>query len=405
MQNLISLNSAQVILILAIVQLSSWGMTFDMLGILGRIIAQDLHLANEVIFAGLTIMMLTGAIAAPRVGRYLGTIGAAPVLAIGSGLFGLGLAVLAMAHGPVTYVASWIVLGVGGAFSMTAPVYTAVVEREGANSKRSITLLMLFSGPSMTVFWPLLSFFDEWIGWRATLAVCAVFQMFVCIPLCLFALPKPIFSRGTNGSSEAIPVPFAPPERRTAFLLAAGMGMCASFITFGLLPSLLELLRQSGATPEFALQLAASCGIIGSVARIFDMMLGTRSDAFSACAAGAGMMGVSFVLLLLLPSSTATLAAFILLYGLGSGVMMIARALLPLALFSPSEFGVQSARLTLPQNLANAAAPIVFTAILDRAGSQTLLVVATALAMIVLAQLLQLLSLVRAARTRAECPC
>jgi predicted MFS family arabinose efflux permease len=171
----------------------------------------------------------------------------------------------------------------------------------------------------------------------------------------------------------------------------------ASFVTFGLSPSLQEVLRQSGATPELALQLAAARGVLGISARGFDMLLGKRGNPFLTSVTGIGLMVLSFTSLLVLPPSTFSLYAFITLYGFGAGILVVARALLPLALFSPREYGRQASRLMMPQNIANAAAPILFTALLDRTGVSTALVISITLACIALAAVTMLISLVRKA--------
>ena len=82
---------AQTVIVLAVTQLIGWGTTFDMLGVMGRIVAPDLGLPNEVAFAGLTIMMLVSAIAGPATGRWLARYGAARVLSAASLIFTLGL--------------------------------------------------------------------------------------------------------------------------------------------------------------------------------------------------------------------------------------------------------------------------------------------------------------------------
>ena len=396
------LRSIQTVAVLAVTQLAGWGTSFEVLGVMGRVIAPELGLANEIIFAGLTIMMIVSALAGPLTGRLLERHGAARVLAAGALAFALGLAMLAAANGLLIYILAWIVIGIGGAFGLSAPAYTAVVEREGPNAKRTIAILMLFTGLSVTIFWPLLSLLNELIGWRFTFAACAAIQLFVCLPLYLFALPKPIARQEQGASADLAPVELSAAERRKAFLLVAATTTIASFVTFGLAPSLLELLRQSGATPEFALQLAAARGVIGISARGVDMLLGRRGNPLLTSIAGTGMILLGFTCLLGLPPSSASLCAFILFYGFGSGVLAVARALLPLALFSPREYGLQSARLSLPQNLANAAAPVVFTALLDRAGYQAAIVFAIVLALVALAAIMMLIGLVRKAHTKAS---
>ncbi|WP_064711288.1 MFS transporter [Rhizobium bangladeshense] len=404
MPNSFRFRSAQTVIVLAITQLIGWGTTFDMLGVMGRIVAPDLGLANEVAFAGLTIMMIVSAIVGPATGRWLARYGAARVLSAASLTFALGLSLLAAANSIILYAAAWVVIGVGGALGLSAPAYTAVVEREGINGKRVIAILMLFTGLSSAVFWPILSLLNEAFGWRLTFLICAALQFFICLPLHLFALPKPIAAHVDGGVAEIAPVPLSKAAQRKAFLLIAASTTITTFITFGISPSLLEIFRQSGASPAFALQLGSARGILGISARFLDMLLGRRGNPILSAAMGIGLMLASFLVMLVVSPSTPVLVTFILLYGFGAGVMTVARALLPLALFSPREFGLQSARLSLPQNLANAVAPVVFTAILDRAGTGLALLAAAVLAALSLTFVVMLMALVRGARASQPSP-
>ncbi|WP_193393661.1 MFS transporter [Rhizobium ecuadorense] len=397
MPNSFRFRSAQTVTVLAVTQLIGWGTTFDMLGVMGRIVAPALGLANEVVFAGLTIMMMVSALVGPTTGRWLARYGAARVLSASSLTFALGLLLLAATNGVVLYAAAWVVIGIGGACGLSAPAYTAVVEREGVNGKRVIAILMLFTGLSSTIFWPILSLLNEAVGWRVTFLICAGLQFFVCLPLHLFALPKPIVTHVDGSGADIAPVPLSKTARRKAFLLIAAATTISTFITFGVSPSLLEIFRQSGASPAFALQLGSARGILGISARFLDMLLGRRGNPMLSAATGIGLMMISFLILLVAGSSTPLLVTFVLLYGFGAGVMTVARALLPLALFSPAEYGLQSARLSLPQNLANAIAPVIFTAILDRAGTGPALIVCAALAALSLIFVLILMTMVRGA--------
>jgi len=396
--------SAQTVTVLAITQVIGWGTTFDMLGVMGRIVAPALGLPNEVVFAGLTIMMMISAFVGPATGRWLARYGAARVLSASSLIFALGLLLLSAANGIMLYAAAWVVIGIGGACGLSAPAYTAVVEREGANGKRVIAILMLFTGLSSTVFWPILSLLNETVGWRITFLICAGLQFFVCLPLHLFALPKPIVTHIESGAADIGPVALSKAGRRKAFLLIAAATTISTFITFGISPSLLEIFRQSGASPAFALQLGAARGVLGISARFLDMLLGRRGNPMLSAVMGIGLMMVSFPIMLVAGSSTPLLVTFVLLYGFGAGVMTVARALLPLALFSPAEYGLQSARLSLPQNLANAIAPVIFTAILDRAGAGPALIACAVLAALSLTFVLILMAMVRGAHASQPSP-
>ncbi len=397
MSRSIPLRSVQTIAVLAVTQLIGWGTTFDMLGVMGRVIAPDLGLPNEVVFGGLSIMMVVSALAGPTTGRLLARHGAARVLASASIIFAIGLLLLAAAQGIILYLLAWTAIGAGGAFGLSAPAYTAVVERAGPDSKRVIAILMLFTGLSSTIFWPILSLLNETIGWRMTFLICAGLQFFVCLPLHLFTLPKPITVAADGTAVHEAPVPLSPAGQRKAFLLIAAATTISTFVTFGLAPSLLEILRQSGASPALALQLGSARGAIGISARFLDMLLGRRGNPILSAAMGITLMVLSFLTMLAIPPSTPLLISFILLYSFGSGVMAVARALMPLALFSPREFGLHSARLSLPQNLATAIAPVVFTAILDRAGAGTAIATCAALAVLSLGFVLMLAAQVKAA--------
>ena len=63
--------SAQTVAVLSICQLVGWGTSFDMLGVMGRIVAPDLGLSNEIVFSGLTVMMVVTGLASPITGRLM----------------------------------------------------------------------------------------------------------------------------------------------------------------------------------------------------------------------------------------------------------------------------------------------------------------------------------------------
>ncbi|WP_416065775.1 MFS transporter [Rhizobium sp. ZK1] len=402
MQTSFSLRTVRTVGVLAVTQLIGWGTTFDMLGVMGRVIAPSLGLPNEAIFAGLTIMMVISAFAGPTTGRWLGRYGAAKVLAASSVTFAIGLLLLAATTNIVVYALAWVVIGLGGALGLSAPCYTAVVEREGVNGKRVIAILMLFTGLSATIFWPILTLLNETFGWRITFLVCAGLQFFVCLPLHFFGLPKPVASHTQGAAAETPPVELSPSDRRKAFLLIAISTTLGTFITFGVSPSLLEIFRQSGASTALALQLGSARGVIGISARALDMLLGKRGNPILTSVMGVSLMLFSFLMLFIVPPSTPLLITFVLLYGFGSGVLAVARALLPLALFSAREYGLQAARLSMPQNLANAIAPVIFTAILDRAGAGPTVITCAGLAAIALVFVLMLMALVRSARPSVQ---
>jgi predicted MFS family arabinose efflux permease len=261
---------------------------------------------------------------------------------------------------------------------------------------------MLFTGLSVTVFWPVMTYLTGLIGWREAFFVCAGIHLFICLPLHLFGLPRRIESAERAQADEIEPVQLTPEQKRKAFFYLAAVITISALVSYGLGPSLIAILTQSGASPALALQLGAARGAIGVSARVVDMTLGRRSNPLITSLIGLTLMFFGFLIAVTLAPASAALITFMVLYGFGSGVVAVGRALLPLTLFSARDFGMQSARLTLPQNLATAASPVVFTAILDRLGSQYLLILSAVLTLAALTFLVLLARLVKSANAAAD---
>ncbi len=387
----------RLIAVLSVSQLIGWGTTFDMPSVLGRAMERDLGMPFETIFGGLTAMMVVMALASPKVGRLLVLFSAARVLAMGSILMAAGLLALSLSQGPVSYFAAWLVIGLGGTCALTVSANTAVVEREGAAAKRTVGTLMIFTGLSSAIFWPILNGAEATIGWRAALQVAATAHLILLVPLHLFGLPARVESAGVEGgaSPEASPLPvLAARDRLHAFLLIASASSLNSLTSFGISASLIELLKLAGAAPGLALTLASLRGVIGISARLADLLAGERtSPVASGLGASLAMCG-AFLLLAAFPASSfAVPLIFVLLYGAGSGVAAVARALLPLAFFTRADFALMSSRVALPQNIASALSPVIFAAAMENFGLKGVIALALTLTFLTCASMTGLMLL------------
>ena len=124
---------------------------------------------------------------------------------------------------------------------------------------------MLFTGLSSTVFWPILSLLNETVGWRITFLICAGLQFFVCLPLHLFALPKPIVTHIESGAADIGPVALSKAARRKAFLLIAAATTISTFITFGISARFLDMMVSFGLPHRRGLRMAACEPSAGNV--------------------------------------------------------------------------------------------------------------------------------------------
>ncbi|WP_237153393.1 MFS transporter [Oryzibacter oryziterrae] len=390
--------------VLALSQIIGWGTTFDMPGVMGRHMAPDVGLTLSVSFAGLTAMMLIGGLAGPSIAALIERIGAARVLALGSLVMALGLAMLAEAFEPIGYFAAWTVIGVGGGLGLSMPAYASTVEREGAAARRTIGILMIFTGLSSTVFWPILEAATQAMGWRAAIWLMAGLNLFVCVPLHLFGLPKVLAvsadSPAPAGPEDALALTAS--QQRLAFVLISTFSVSCSFTTFGLAASFLELLRAAGASPETALWLGSIRPVLGISARAADLLVGGRTGPVLQGMIAVLLMAAGFALLG--SGAIGLLAAFVVLYGLGAGIAAVTRAVLPLAFFPPDKFARLSGRLALFQSVANAIAPVVFMALVESGGASVAAAAGSALMVVALVAALWLKRLERGADVTTVAP-
>jgi len=60
------------------------------------------------------------------------------------------------------------------------------------------------------------------------------------------------------------------------------------------------------------------------------------------------------------------------LHGVGNGLLIIAKGMLPLALFGPAGYGLRAGLLPVSARVAQAGAPLLFGLLLDRVGLSVL---------------------------------
>jgi hypothetical protein len=66
--------------------------------------------------------------------------------------------------------------------------------------------------------------------------------------------------------------------------------------------------------------------------------------------------------------------AFAIFHGTGNGILTIARGTLPLAIFGPENYGYRLGLLGAPSRMLQAAAPLVFSFLIDFMGGRVLFV-------------------------------
>jgi predicted MFS family arabinose efflux permease len=361
------------LIVLALTQLIGWG-TVGLIAVVARPMADDLHMDVAAVFAGNSILYLVMGLCSPLLAKAFARLGARRIMIGGTALAIPGFATLAFAHGPAAYVIAWMILGMAGSATLTTPAFILLNEVVGRNARSAIGALMLVTGLSSSLFWPIASFLSNTVGWRTTCLIYAGMLALLSFPLLLFGLPR----REQPPPEPETAGPGAPPAARTSgtfWLVVAAIALNA-FITYGFSAILIELLKAEGVRPAEAVAFGSVLGIIQVSARGIDFLGGGRWDGIATGLLAGVALPVAMAVLIVGGGATWSVAAFILLYGLGSGALAVARATIPLVFYDSAAYAKASSHIALPLNLSSAVSPPVLAALLTHFGSNAVLGVA-----------------------------
>lgn len=360
------------LIVLAITQVIAWG-AIGLLAIVGRHVAADLHMTLPVVFSGSSVLFVVTGLLSPVLAKAFARFGARIVMIAGTIIAVPGFLLLASAQGPVTYFLAWSVIGIAGSANLSTSAYILLNEVAGRGARSAIGALMLVTGLSSSLFLPLTSVLDSAFGWRGTSLVYAAMLLGLSLPLCAFGLPRRATAEDATPASAAPGHPSDPADTATFYLITAAVGL-NSFVTFGFSAILIELLKVFGLPEATAVAFGSMLGVIQVSARAVDFLGGKRWDGLSTGIFAGIALPLSMTLLLTGGGAWWSVAGFILVYGLGSGALAVARATIPLVFYDKADYARASARIALPLNLMAAMSPPVLAGLLTTLGSGALLV-------------------------------
>ncbi len=377
---------------LSLTQLIGWGSTFYLPAVIGPAIARELGVGLPMVMAGPTIMLVVMAMVSWPLSSIFERHGTRPIMAFGSAMGAIGLLLMSLANGPVSYVLSWIILGLAGACMLTTPAQIAVSEVACEKTHQALGVLILAGGLTSTIVWPTTGLLQAQWGWRMTSLTYAALMLLVCLPLHWIALARHPRERSTvTATAELSPID------RPSFTLLALSFAANGFVTWGFALTIIILFEAAGIEHTSALAAAACIGIAQWAGRMVDFLGGRRWSGFLTGLVGSALFPLSFVVLLMTSNFVGTIL-FATLYGMASGITAVTRATLPLQIFPAGAYARASARLGVPLNLSFAAAPPVFTAIMTSAGPHAALWLALAISIFAFFALLGLFLLHRRIR-------
>ncbi|WP_342361469.1 MFS transporter [Terrarubrum flagellatum] len=376
-----ALNRAVVVLSITLV--IAWGSVYYAFGLTAPLIAAELGQSRPFTYAGFSLTLVVAGLASPFIGRAVDRSGGRAIMAAGSLVAALGLTLLGAAKGEAAFFLACAVCGVGMAMTFYDAAFASLNWLTKGHARQPITLVTLAGGFASTVFWPITQALLQHVGWREVYFIYAALQALLCAPLLFVGLAaKPAaVADAPQGVCAAEPPALTGSARWQAFALLALAVVMQGFVNSGMGIHLLPALASLGAEPSLALFVGSLLGPAQVTGRLLDLAFGRRLlQPLALGVVALGAMPLAFLMLLGLPVSTASLSAYAVLYGLGNGLMTIARGLIPAALFGRDSYGAMLGLLAAPGLMIQAAAPTALALIVDSWGVVAMLKLCVALA-------------------------
>lgn len=371
--------------VLGVTQILSWGTIFYTPVLIVPLIAAERGWSMSFAMGGFSFGLLVAGLVAPFIGRSIDRLGGHVVMTIGSLVGALGLFLIVRAAHPFAYYTVWMVLGIGMAANLYDSAFATLGRIFGIGARRPITALTLAGGFASTVSWPTTHFLLDRVGWGGTYLIYAALLACISAPLHAFALPRSRFETDISKTAESTVTPLkmlAP--HGLPFILVASAFASYAFIPSGLSAHLLAIFGRAGIDAGTVVWIGALFGPAQVGARLVEFAFGRNVHPLWVVRFALATLLCAFVMLAFLHVSTATAAAFALMFGGANGLVTITRGAVPLALFGASGYGRLMGRLAGPFLLMQSAAPLIMAFVIERTSDAAALALAAAFASVAL---------------------
>src|SRR5690606_23751090 len=370
-----------VVAVLGTTQTLAWASSYYLVAILATPMATELGLATTTVFAVFSSALVASALVGPWAGRLIDRHGGRPVLIGTNLLFALGLAALGASRDLPTLVAAWLLIGVAMGSGLYEAAFATLVRLYGQESRNSITGITLIAGFASTVGWPLTAWMEARYGWRGACFGWVALHLAVGLPLNAWLprahRPPGASPKGGDGRDASTA---APATTRTAGMprnplltgaLLATVFAAGWFTSTAMAAHFPRVVQATGASLAVAVAVGAMIGPAQVAGRLLEFGLLRRLHPLLSArlATLAHPLGVAALLL----GGPMLAPVFGILHGLGNGILTIAMATLPLALFGSRGYGARQGWLMLPARILQSLAPFLFGIALGRWAASALL--------------------------------
>lgn len=354
---------------LSLSQLITWGSVFYTFALLLEPVERELGLTRAQSSLAFSLALLAEGLLAYPVGRWIDAGHERAVMTGGSILVAACLAAHSLIDSMAGFYLVWAALGAALAATLYNPVFAVVTRRFPLDFRRAIITLTFLGGLASTVFIPLSAWLIQSLGWRQALWVLAAINLLVCAPLHAVQLrgaPPPGAAAGpaTARSPSAY-------LRSAPFLLIGVFVVCTMAVAAALPPHMISLLRGAGLAEAWVIAIPASIGALQVVGRLLLFFFEHRFDIHVA----------NRLIPVLIPLGVAALLAgaghawvallFVLLYGLGNGMLTIVKGTAIAQYVNREHVASLNGALGLPTAISRALAPLLLGLLWSPKGGYT----------------------------------
>ena len=349
---------------------------------------QELGWSRTALTGAYSLAVIVSGVAAIPVGRWLDRHGARALMTAGSAAATLLVLAWAQVSDLTAFYAIWIGIGLTMAAVLYEPAFAVIATWFGDNTERRRALLTLtvIAGFASAIYVPLAGWLVQAQGWRDALIVLAA----LLVPLSVLPnatlparrpdhLERPAHDQATLPAGPGRPagVPLRQALGDQALWWLAASLVAATLATSTVSVHLVAYLREQDYSPGFAATWTGLLGAMSVTGRILLTVLGRRCTLAAVTAAIFALQAVAVAILLGM-AGPAGVVGFVVLFGLGVGLISLVRAALVAEVYGVAAYASINGILAVPLTIARAAAPVAAAGLHTTTGNYQLVMTTVA---------------------------
>jgi len=345
---------------LCVTETVSWGILYYGFPVFLPPMEAELGWSRVQITGAFSLGLLSSALAALPVGRWIDRHGARSLMTAGSCAATLLVIAWSRVDSLPAFYALWFLMGLSLAATLYEPAFAAVVGWfPTQNRDRALLTVTLVAALASTIFMPLEAWLLVRLGWRTALATLALILALITIPIHALVL-RPSPHRRPRAGAVVPDVPgisLGEAARTGVFWVLTAAFLVGNFTTNSVTVHLIPYLAPRGYSPALAAAMIGWMGAMQLPARIVFAPL-VRYFGHATMTALIFFAQAVALIQLAYASRIPTLAPVVVILGGANGMSTLARATTIAELFGPRHYGAISGAVALGANGARAVGPV-----------------------------------------------